>query len=339
MTRRLLPTIAALLLATTTQAQRIEIGWPTPNPAYFEGKPITEFIQPTAAGEPESGLFGCRRSGGAQFHEALDLTPVRRDRRGEPADPVFAAMNGVVRYISRTPGNSNYGRYIVLEHPDAEPAIYTLYAHLAEIAPELAVGGVVTRGQPLGLMGRSSSEQAIPRERAHLHFEMGVILSHDFESWFDWKKFGNRNQHGLYNGMNLMGFDPLEFFDEFRARRVDTFREYFARMRTVVKLRIATRRVPDYVQRYPSLLAKPLPTNELLGGWEVCFNEMGLPFSFTPLTPMETMSMRPDEVRVLEADEAILKKHRCRSLVFSKRGNWAIGRDLLEVLQLVFGLR
>ncbi len=327
------------MFAVSAHAERIDIGWPTPNAAYFEGKPLADFIQPTASGEIESGLFGCRRSGGAQFHEALDLKPIRRDRQGEPVDPVFAVLNGLVRYIGRAPGNSNYGRYIVLEHSDVEPAIYTLYAHLAAITPDLEVGHTITKGQVLGTMGRSSSEQAIPKQRAHLHFEMGVLLSRDFQSWFDWKKFGGQNHQGIYNGMNLMGFDPLDFYNAFRARRVDTFRAYFAQMQTAVRLRIATRRIPDYVTRYPSLLTKPLPVGELVGGWELCVNEMGLPFSLTPLTPMEAMSLAPDEVRVLGVDEAILKSHRCKSLVFSKRGGWAIGRDLQEVLQLVFGRR
>jgi murein DD-endopeptidase MepM/ murein hydrolase activator NlpD len=330
---------ATFLLAVLAQAQRIDIGWPTPSTAYLEGRPLEDFIQPTASGEITSGLFGCRRSGGAQFHEALDLKPLKRDRHGEPTDPVFAAMKGVVRYIGRVPGNSNYGRYIVLEHTDVEPAIYTLYAHLAAIAPGLNTGDTVTRGQELGTMGRSSSAQAIPRDRAHLHFEMGVMLSRDFQSWYNWKKFGSHNQQGLWNGMNLLGFDPMDFYNEFRARRVDTFRDYFAQMQTAVRLRIATRRTPDYVMRYPSLVAKPMPADGMIGGWEVRFNEMGLPFSFTPLTPMETMGMSTDEVRVLEANETILKQHHCKSLVFSKRGTWAIGRDLKEVLQLVFGLR
>jgi hypothetical protein len=54
---------------------------------------------------------------------------------------------------------------------------------------------------------------------------------------------------------------------------------------------------------------------------------------------MEAMGLAPDEVRVLEADETLMKHHRCKSLVFSRRGTWALGRDLKEVLQLVFGLR
>jgi hypothetical protein len=110
-------------------------------------------------------------------------------------------------------------------------------------------------------------------------------------------------------------------------------------MQTAVRLRVGVRRIPDYVTRYPSLLAKPLPADGLIGGWEVRVNEMGLPFSLTPLTPMETMNLSADEVQVLEADETILKHHRCKSLVFSKRGGWAVGRDLQEVLQLVFGFR
>jgi hypothetical protein len=120
---------------------------------------------------------------------------------------------------------------------------------------------------------------------------------------------------------------------------VDTFRDYCAHLQTAVRLRVATRRIPDFVQRYPSLLTKPLPADGIIGGWEVRVNEMGLPFSFTPLSPMEAMGMAPDEVRVLEADATILKQHRCKSLVFSRRDNWAIGHDLKEVLQLVFGLR
>lgn len=339
MTKQAQSLIILLSAALSAHGQRLEVGWPTPNPAYFEGRSITEFIQPTAAGEPESGLYGCRRSGGRQFHEGLDLKPVKRDRRGEPADPVFAAMNGVVRYISRTPGNSNYGRYVVLEHPDADPAVYTLYAHLADVAPGLSPGMAVTRGQTLGLMGRSSSEQAIPRERGHLHFEMGVVLSQNFESWYDWKKFGSRNMHGNYNGMNLVGFDPMEFFDEYRARRVDNFREFFAHMRTAVRLRVAMRGVPDYVRRYPSLMAKPLPDGQLVGGWEVRVNEMGVPFSFTPLTPMDLMNLGAGEVRLLEVDEDLLRHHRCKSLAVARRGEWRPGRDLQEVLQLVFGLR
>ncbi|MFH1498262.1 MAG: M23 family metallopeptidase [Verrucomicrobiota bacterium] len=121
-------------------AQRIELAWPTPNRAFLEGRPIGDFVQPTVSGEVTSGLFGCVRSHGRQFHEGLDLSPVSRDRRGEATDPIYAVMSGVVRHVSRTAGDSSYGRYVVIEHPEITPTIYTLYAHLAAIPAELREG-------------------------------------------------------------------------------------------------------------------------------------------------------------------------------------------------------
>jgi murein DD-endopeptidase MepM/ murein hydrolase activator NlpD len=337
--RPVLTAYSLLVLATSLCAERVEIGWPTPSTAYQEGKPTEAFIQPTASGVPESGLFGCVRSGGAQFHEGIDIKPVKRDRQGEPADPVFAVMPGVVRYISRQPGNSNYGRYVVIEHPDQTPVVYTLYAHLASVEPGLKAGDQVQRGQTIAVMGRSSSGAAIPRDRAHLHFEIGLWLTRDFQSWYNWKKFGSRNEHGFWNGMNLIGVDPLDFYDKLRARRVDTFQQYYAQLTPAVRLRVATRKVPDFIERYPTLATKPFPADALVAGWEVSFNEMGVPFAWTPLTSMEVLGFAPNEIRVIEADEAVLKRHRCKSLVFTKHGKPTIGKDLETVLQLLFGVR
>lgn len=329
---------AGVVLMATARADRPDLGWPTPNTAYFEGKPITSFVQPTASGEPDSGLFGCVRSGGAQFHEGVDLKPVSRDRHGEPTDSVSVVFGGVIRHISRNPGDSNYGRYVVVEHVELSPSIYTLYAHLASIAPGLKVGDRVERGQTIAVMGRSSSDQAIPRDRAHLHFEVGVWLTRDFQSWYNWRKFGSRNEHGDWNGMNLMGTDPLAFYNALRSRSVDSVADYFAHLRPAVRVRIATKFIPDFIQRYPSLLTKPLPPPDALAGWEVAFDVLGLPFAWTPLGPVETMGLRPSDPVVTEVDENG-KRARCKSLVFRKRGHYAIGRDLESTLQLLFSLR
>ena len=44
----------------------------------------------------ESSLFGCVRNSDSRFHEGLDLYPVKRDDRGEAADPVYAVLLGRV---------------------------------------------------------------------------------------------------------------------------------------------------------------------------------------------------------------------------------------------------
>ncbi len=317
-------------------AERVEFSWPTPNPAWAAGRPASEFLQHAGSGDPESGGFGGVRSGGSQFHEGLDIKCVARDRRGEPTDRVFAAMDGVVRHVNAVAGDSNYGRYVVLEHPEETPGIYTLYAHLARIEPGLRAGARVKRGDVLGLMGHSSSGK-IPRDRAHLHFEMGVMATRDFQSWYNFRKFGSPNEQGLWNGMNLMGFDPLDFLEKWRSRRVNTFKDYLDQLAPAVRLRIATTRVPDFVLRYPSLMTKPLPSG--VTGWEVTFDWTGLPFRWTPLTGTEAIGLAPNQPRIIDVDAALERRERSRTLVAMRRGSWVVAHDLNTVLEQLFGLR
>jgi peptidoglycan LD-endopeptidase LytH len=317
---------------------RIELVWPTPNKAYVEGKGIEAYVQPTVSGEPTSGLFGCVRSNGAQFHEGVDMKPVSRDRQGEPTDDVFAAMTGIVRHINLRAGESSYGRYVVIEHPDLRPAVYTLYAHLSAVKPELKPGDAVTIGQVIATMGRSSGGYVIPKDRAHLHFEIGLVMTRQFQSWYGWKEFGSPNEQGIYNGMNLMGINALDFLDQFRARRVNNFAEYFAQLPAVATVRIATRRTPDFVQRYPELLTAEIPLAGV-AGWQVKVNATGLPFAWTPLSATDVIGFKAEEVRLSDVDAQALKAFRCKSIAVQRKGVYAPGKDLDTMLQLVFGLR
>ncbi|HND61070.1 MAG TPA: M23 family metallopeptidase [Opitutaceae bacterium] len=328
--------LAVTLTALAAGGRRVEFSWPTPNPAWADGRPPRDFLQHAGSGDPESGGFGGVRSGGSQFHEGIDIRCLNRDRRGEPTDPVMAAMDGVVRHINAVAGDSNYGRYIVLEHPDETPCVYTLYAHLARLAPGLREGARVTRGQVLGLMGHSSSGK-IPRDRAHLHFEIGVMATRDFQSWYNSRKFGSPNEQGLWNGMNLMGIDPLDFLDQWRSRKVNTFEEYLAHLEPAVRIRLATTRVPDFVLRYPALMTRPLPAG--VTGWEVTFDWTGLPFRWTPLTGTEAIGLAPGQPRVLEVNAALVRRERSRTLVAMRRGAWVVAHDLDTVLEQLFGLR
>ena len=327
----------SLLSAAALAADRIAIVWPTPNDAFAKGGPIASFLQDAGSGDPESGGFGCVRSSGGQFHEGLDIKALARDRAGEPIDDIYAAMDGVVRYINLSAGDSSYGRYIVMEHPDLTPAVYTLYAHLTRVAPGIRVGSRVTRGSVIATMGHSAGGYAIPRQRAHLHFEIGLYVTDSFQSWYDTKKFGSRNEHGVWNGMNLMGIDPLDFLKQYRAKRVDNFQDYFARSEAALKVRIATHRVPDFARRYPSLVTKPVPIN--VDGWEIAFNWTGLPIALTPLSGLDLVGLVPNKPVLLNVNADIERRDRCKTLAISRRGTWTIGKDLETVLQQMFGIR
>jgi murein DD-endopeptidase MepM/ murein hydrolase activator NlpD len=334
--KALLWTCLVLLTATSVSAQRIEIDWPTPNAAWERGQSFENWVQPTVSGDPRSGLWGSVRSHGTQFHEGLDIKPVSRDARGEPRDQVTAAMDGIVRNISARGGDSNYGRYIVIEHPGVTPAVYTLYAHLARIEPGVTEGGSVRRGQVIGTMGHTSNGN-IPTDRAHLHFEIGLMLTENFQAWYTWKKFGSPNLQGRWNGMNLMGIDPRDFLDQWRQQRVDNFQQYFAWLEPAVRLRVVTSMVPDFIRRYPALLRKPI--EGLVGGWDVQGDVSGLPFAWTPLSPTQVAGQRAGSVEILSVDTAALRGFRGKSLIRVRSGRNTPGPDLTTMLQLVFGLR
>lgn len=336
--RKFIGWIAAALasLPCVTRAERLELAWPTPNHAWSEGRPIEAFLQPTVSGDPLSGSFGSVRSSGAQFHEGIDLKPISRDRRGEATDSVFAVLPGVVKHINLKAGDSSYGRYIVLEHPGVSPPVYTLYAHLASAAPGLKRGDPVERGQVIAQMGRSAGGYTIPKDRAHLHFEFGLVITTQFDAWYRGKKFGSPNDHGNYNGMNLMGFDPLDFFQAFRTRHVDNFNEYFRAMSPALILRIASRAKPDFTLRYPSLVTSEPPL--VNAGWEIACNATGLPFRWTPLSASDLVGYRPGEVRIVETFPAMLKTMPAKNLVVNRKGQPVPGKDLQTVLEQLFGL-
>lgn len=312
--------------------------WPTPSTAWAEGKPPAQWLQHAGSGDPATGGFGGVRSGGTRFHEGIDIRPVGRAKNGAATDSVFAAMAGVVRHVVSSPGQSSYGRHVVVEHTGVSPAVYTLYAHLARIEPGIRAGTNVAAGQTLGLMGHSSGGYMIPAARAHLHFEVGVAITGDFQAWYERRRFGSRNEHGMWNGMNLVGVDPVAFFDAWRTGRMATPRDFFLAQPTAVRLRVATFRTPDFVTRYPALLTKPLPFGPV-AGWEIRFTWTGLPFAWTPLTAAEVAGLPSGQPQFLEVDAAVERRERSKSLAVSRRGGWGPGKDLEIVLQQLFGFR
>jgi peptidoglycan LD-endopeptidase LytH len=330
-----------LLLTMLFPAETValELIWPTPNPAFAKGQGPEYFVQPTQAGTVESALFGCFRNSGTRFHEGLDLKPVLPRSRREATDPIYAALPGVVRLISQVAGNSSYGRYVVLEHPSMIPSIYTLYAHLANISPDLAEGQQVAAGRVLGTMGRSAGGYSIPPERAHLHFEMGLRLSDRFQDWYVRQGFGSNNQHGNFNGMNLTGFDPLRFYETYRNGHLRQPVDFIGREPAALLLRISTTETPWFIKQNPALRLGGLPDHGIVG-WEVSFTAYGLPKRWKALTAKEFPDPGPrGSIRLLAYDKALLEKFSCRRLLDSSGNSVQIRSNLRRSLQLLFNLQ
>lgn len=250
-----------------------KVVWPTESTAFVKGESFESFIQPTFGHEPKSGLFGDVRNNGYRFHEGIDIKPVRKNRRGEPLDSVYAAMRGTVALVNDNAGSS-YGRYVVIEHDDLDVPVYTLYAHLRSIDEKIKNGVKVEAGCRLGQMGRSA-DYAIAREAAHLHFEVGLRYGEHFQKWYDTQKFGSKNKFGVYNGMNLQGFDPLAFMNAAREGRLSKggVSDFISSLPTAFIVRYYNAKIPDFALRYPKLA----DLNGSRRGWDIHFTWYGLP--------------------------------------------------------------
>ncbi|WOO43215.1 M23 family metallopeptidase [Rubellicoccus peritrichatus] len=332
----LLLSYSVLFGLVVNAATAAEIFWPTPDSRFFEGESVDVMLQPTASGRLESALFGCVRNGGRRFHEGLDLKPLRRDRSGEASDPIYSVMAGRVSYVNAKAGNSSYGRYVVVEHLDADVPVYTLYAHLASIEPGIRAGSRVEAGQRLGTMGRSAGGYSIPRSRAHLHFEIGLVKTSDFDDWYRQQSYGSRNLHGNYNGINMIGSNPLTFFETVRAGEFEDFSSYFANLPTAFTVRVATRTLPDFILRYPKLLTRPIPRDGV-AGWDIDYTWYGLPKRWTPLTEEDVRTRREGDVTLVSWDESVFEGQCRATLVFDSKGNPSIGKNLKSDLKLMFG--
>ena len=311
----------------------VRVAWPTPYP-YFENKADDlAYLQAPESGVVANGGYGMLRNGGARFHEGVDIRPVARDRKGEATDAVVAALPGRLVYLNASP-NGDYGRYVVIEHTLGSVSVYTLYAHLASLNPGLALGRAVDSGAPLGVMGRSNASGGFPRERAHLHFEIGLRLSGNFSRWYAGQKYPDANKHGEYNGINLAGLDPAGFFRFARAHSARlTPAQMTAWLRdqpVAVLVETPATSTPALVRRCPGLVTG----GNIAGaaGWRIGFTADGAPVSWTPL------ARAPETTKVVMVDNALSREARLRGLVKSagKNRGYAPASNLEKALELLF---
>jgi len=291
-------------------------------------------FQPTASGKPESALFGSTRTtvasnGGVMsaFHEGIDIAALRRDKRRHPLDKVVAITDGTVVYVNKVAGNSNYGKYVVVGHSDPLGKIYSLYAHLAEIAAGIEPGKIVQAGDWLGTMGNTSSS-GIPLERSHLHLEVALLANEHFDRWF--KSQNMKPDHGLFNGQNLIAIDPISCYRFFRDDPTATFGAFLKTIPPAFV--VAVRAKPfDFFGRYAGLWEAGSSAGDVL---VMACTANGLPLSGRWATEEESALLEGRPWRVLKVDEQVLGANGCH-LVSRSSGQWTLtskGQRWLEIL-------
>lgn len=299
------------------------MAFPTPRQDLL-GPAWDQAVQPTASGRPESALFGSTRtsrSGLALFHEGVDIAVVERDARGRPVDPVTAVAEGRVAYVNRTAGDSTYGLYVMLAHPDPVGIVYTLYAHLADVASNIHPGKPVLRGQALGTLGHTPAH-LIPQERAHLHFEIGLLINSRYDDWI--RAGRGRNAHGAFNGRNMGGLDPLIVLRDSRRQPSFSLLAHLQSLAPAFALVIRNPgRTPDFFVRHPALWRDAAPPGPAL---VLAFTESGLPLSGRNATREEADRLGRMSAVVLTVDPAVLGRNG-RRLVVKRETGWELGRN------------
>lgn len=285
---------AGLLLGLAVAPLRAQflVDFPTANHALLDGRPQDFFMYVDRNFEGEKsqpwqgGQFGFVRGPVrdrgrivfAQMHEGVDIKPVRRDGEGNPLDPVLAAAAGRVVHVNGLPSASNYGRYVVIEHDWDGCAYYTLYAHLSTIS--VRPGQAVRQGEPIAVMGFTGA--GINRERAHVHFEVCLLVNKNFESWHDATFPGNPNHQGIYNGLNLVGVDPSALLLAARRNPGLKIADFIRASEPAFKLTVTNSPNFQLVRTHPWLV----PDGEVARppSWTITFSRHGVPLKIEAST-------------------------------------------------------
>ncbi|CAN5591700.1 hypothetical protein BH23BAC4_BH23BAC4_00620 [soil metagenome] len=285
----------------------------------------------------EGGMYGYVRNARrtpagwsfSRFHEGVDIAPVRRDARGEPLDEIRTVDDGAVVYVNNNPSSSAYGRYVVVEHWWSNSPFYTLYAHLNRVS--VREGQFVTRGDELGVMGYTGT--GLNRERAHLHFEVGMMLNRNFEAWFS-RNVRSANHHGRFNGLNLRGMDPMGFLMASFMDSELTGPQFVRQQPEDITVAVPGGPTPEMLQRYPWLCGTCQPTGHegipaRAPSWEIGLTRSGVPVRIDPI--YEHVSS-PTLVRV---SPEMRRLHLFSRIVENNRGSWALsggGRNQLAIM-------
>ena len=213
--------------------------------------------------------------------------------------------------------------------------IFSLYAHLRAIREDLKAGQSVKAGERIATMGRSTNtREGISRERAHVHFELDLLLNDRFAGWYQTAFPGQRNDHGNWNGQNLIGLDAREIFllqQEQGAKF--SLRQYIYNQAELCRVLVPAVRFP-WLKRYAGLIQRN-STAEKQGvvAYELALNFNGLPYQLIPRAAAQIKGR--NGLRLLSVNEAEYAQHHCRRLVVKRAGQWEFTNAGSRLIQLL----
>jgi murein DD-endopeptidase MepM/ murein hydrolase activator NlpD len=237
--------------------------------------------------------------------------------------------------VNRKPSLSNYGNYIIVRHVIDGLEVYSIYAHLREVRTDLKPGDAVKSGETIGIMGRTANtREGISKERAHVHFELNLFVNEKFSAWYKKNYPKQRNDHGQWNGQNLLGIDPRAVFleQQEQGKKFDLVR-VIQNQPELCRVFVRAINFP-WLTRYAPLI-KPNPTaaKEGIAGYELVLNFTGIPIAAIPRAASEIKGKA--KVQLLSVNEAEQQKNPCRKLVTKRSGRWELATNGVNLIELL----
>ncbi len=288
-----LASISLFSFAAHAEEQPLGLKLPTYNTYIFGSEPQKFYMYTTRnfegkASKPwTAGQYGyvrnLRRAPegiiGTRFHEGIDIRPMKRDAAGRPLDYVRAIAKGEIIYVNSIAGNSNYGKYVVVQHNWGPKlgAFYSIYAHLDKA--DCKVGQPVDAGTIIAKMGYTGA--GINRERAHLHLELDVMTQSDYANWHA-HYFGSKNVHGVHNGLNMNGLNIAELFIKHNKDKSLKMSDFISKIPVYFKITVPRKggAALDIAKRYPWM--RKGDHSKATPSWEISYASSGFPLAVTP---------------------------------------------------------
>jgi hypothetical protein len=184
-------------------------------------------------------------------------------------------------------------------------------------------------------MGRTSNtHEGISKERAHVHFELGLFINEKFPAWYKKTFPGQRNDHGQWNGQNLVGLDPRQvLLEEHRLGSKFNLLQYIQGQTELCRVLVRDKNFP-WLSRYAALIRpNPKVQKDEIVGYEIVLNFNGVPMELIPRAASEVKGK--SQFQLLSVNEAEQKRNPCRKLVTRRGTHWELtthGENLLRLL-------
>jgi hypothetical protein len=184
-------------------------------------------------------------------------------------------------------------------------------------------------------MGRTANtRESISKDRAHLHFELNLLINDRFASRYKKTFPGQRNDHGGWNGQNLLGIDPQAILlAEHEAGSKFSLLTFLQGQTELCRVLVRKKYFP-WLKRYgPLVRPNPRTEKEGVAGYEIALNFNGVAFELIPRAASEIKGK--GKFQLISVNEAEYHKNPARRLVAKRGARWELtshGLNLLEML-------